>query len=129
MNINITWELPVPLLILYAILAYFIYGGSVHMVLAVVLLDFLWSIALFLCIIPVLGIIGYFWLSVYQIYPFVFGLTGLKWTWLVTLMLAVNIAMGIFINVIAIFALLNLTSFSIGDRRYKNGKYFRRVRE
>jgi len=84
----------IPLIpILFAIIAYFVYGSSLDAALAVLLLDFLWSFAMVVALIPFVGIFAYYYVMTW-IFDWVNGLTGLTWTWLIDVMMWVNLIIG-----------------------------------
>jgi len=95
-----------PIIILFAVVAYFVYGNSVNAALAVVLLEFLWGIAMLVAFIPLVGIFIYWYLTGI-VFNWVSDLTGLTSTWLTDVMLWINLA-------IAAFFWLMMTLLTIG---------------
>jgi len=94
------------LTILWCALAYFVYGG-LNGVFGILILSILLSIAFFLCLIPIAGIILYFLLSFFVIIPKVLAFTGLHMTWLVTVMFAVDMIIGAIVSIVMTLAFLD----------------------
>ena len=82
-----------PLLVLFSIIAYFVYGNSLSAALAVFLLGTLWGIAALSCVIPFAGIVIYYFLMMW-IFDWVSDLTGLTWSWVIDIMFWLDIIFG-----------------------------------
>ena len=103
--------------LIFAIIAYFVYGKSLDAVLAVFLLDCLWNVAILVCIIPFVGVFIYWWLLHY-IFDWVHGLTGLKWSWLLDVMMWFNLIIGTVIWVVFTVAITFILAGKIRKECY-----------
>jgi len=88
-----------PIVILFAVIAYFVYGNSVSAALAVVLLGFLWAIAGLLAWIPFIGIFVYYY-TMQWLFDWVADLTGLARTWVIDIMQVIYLAIGVLIYIV-----------------------------
>lgn len=96
-----------PLAVLFAVIAYFVYGQSLSAALAVFLLEWLWGLVLIATIIPFVGIFVYWWLMHY-IFNWVHSLTGLNWSWLLDIMFWIDIFIGALICIAFTVATLGI---------------------
>ena len=90
---------------IFAIIAYFVYGNSVDAALAVFLLDSLWTLVMFVAVIPFIGIFIYYYL-IQWIFNWVHDLTGLTWTWVIDVMQIINLGIAGFIYGIVTFIVI-----------------------
>jgi len=94
-GLGIDFTLP----ILFAALGYFVYDG-VSGALAMLILTILYALAGLLSIIPFAGAAIQWAVMAYAINPFVFHLTHIHYTWLVSIAFWVYLAFGIIITAI-----------------------------
>jgi hypothetical protein len=94
-GLGIDFTLP----ILFAALGYFVYNG-VSGALAMLILTILYALAGLLSIIPFAGAAIQWAVMAYAINPFVFHLTHIHYTWLVSIAFWVYLAFGIIITAI-----------------------------
>jgi hypothetical protein len=81
------------LLVLFAALGYFVYGG-LNGAFAMVILSVLYGFAILLSFVPFIGIGLQYWVSVEMVLPWVISLTGIQPTWLTTIMLTIEMVGG-----------------------------------
>lgn len=79
------------------ILAYFVYG-SLAGVLGMLLLYFIVSLVCILCLIPIVGWIISVSINWYIVIPIILAFTGLEYTWLVSLIFAYSVIVGLIIT-------------------------------
>ena len=94
------------LIVLWGILAYFVYDG-VGGVLAIVLLGILFALSTILALIPFgMGVVAQVLVMKFVILPFVLDLTGLSATWLTGVMFWVYIVLGIITTIVITLAIV-----------------------
>ena len=115
-----SWGITFPtLMFIFGVLGYFVYDKTWTGFLGVVLIYFLLSLIGFLGIIPIGGLIIYWFLGKWAIAKLLV-FTGLTQTWLITLTFWTHAILALIITVISISLLLGffgITSF-IGFRNY-----------
>jgi hypothetical protein len=95
----VTYPLHLIFVVLFTALAYFVYNG-VEGALAVLILCILYSLASFIAFIPFVGIILQVLVMRYFIDPFVFNLTKIHSTWLISAIFTVYVVAGAFFTLI-----------------------------
>jgi len=83
------------------------------MVEVALLLEVLWIIAQALCYIPFVGHVLYYYVAKDYIYPWFAAQTGLKWSILLTAVLAFNVIEGLIITTESTIDLLNKAGFRL----------------
>jgi len=95
------------LTVIFAIVAYFIYGNNLGAMLAIVLLSILWNFAMFVSIIPFGGFIIYWFIADY-IRSWVFSIANISSTWLTDLMWWLYIIVAIIVTIASTMILLRV---------------------
>jgi len=110
MNEKISINAPistVTILIFYAIIAYFIYGNSIDAALTIIALSIISGMVFgLLSLLPILGWIIAILISWFWLFPAMLNMGGIEWTWLITLILVMDIIGGLVVTVAILFALL-----------------------
>jgi hypothetical protein len=96
--------------LIFLIIAFFVYGESIPKTLGFGLFLLLFYFASFLMLIPFVGFIIEGFVVAYWIVPFVFNLTGLTQTWLISLVFWLNIGLGGIVSII--FGIIVLAALS-----------------
>jgi len=94
------------LLILFPILAYFVYGKSIDFALAVLILLLCYELTLIVGCIPFVGALAQGLIMWFFVNPFVFSLTGLYPTWLTILAFLLILIFGILMTILSTLMLL-----------------------
>jgi len=101
-----------PILLIFSIIAYFIYGNDLSAALAVLLLGILWSIALISALIPFGGVAIYWFIADY-IRSWVFSISSLTSTWLTDLLWWLYVILALIITAFSTYFVL----FRLPSRR------------
>jgi len=107
-----------PIIILFAVIAYFVYGNSTSAALAVLLLGFLWSIALVSAAIPFIGVVVY-WFIADWIKSWVFSLASISTSWIIDLMWWIYIIFALIVTLMSTY--LIISKYSRRECRVING--------
>jgi len=102
------------LLVLWAVLGYFVYGGM-DGALAMILLSIVLGLAVPVALIPFVGFIVYAFLAYYVILPWVIDLTKIDPTWLTSLIVLVDVVMAGLITFATSIVVLALTGVVESD--------------
>ncbi|MCK9577133.1 MAG: hypothetical protein M0R51_14610 [Clostridia bacterium] len=100
---------PLLMTLFWCVLGYFVYDG-INGAIAIFALSFLYSAAALISIIPGIGIIIQYYVSIYLILPFIIELTGITVSWLTTAMLVVSMIYGVIITIIMVYAVMGAIS-------------------
>ena len=87
------------LILFFAILGYFIYGG-IQGFFGIILLGIIMTILLILSLIPYIGGIIYLFLNWFFIIPAIMDFTGLWWTWFITIILILFTVCSMIISIL-----------------------------
>lgn len=94
------------LLVLYTILGYFVYDNSVEGAIAVLCASIVIGIVMLLSLVPIFGWIAAILINYFYVIPKILLLTGITWTWLITLIFVVDIVIGLILTGIILVALI-----------------------
>jgi len=92
--------LPILILILFPLIAYFEYGKSIDFAVAMLILLVCYSLTLVTALIPCAGVIIQGFIMYYFVRPFVYSLTGLYPTWLTSIAFILILSIGTFLTCI-----------------------------
>ena len=93
------------IILLFSAIGYFVYGG-LHGFFGILILGILIELVSLLGLIPILGIILYWFVSKTYIIPWVLNLTGLTSTWVINMLFVFGLLVAIFLSLVALFLIL-----------------------
>jgi len=96
-HINVGMGFPI-FAVLFALIAYFVYGKSVDAAMAIFILDILLSLFMVVSIIPLLGVVIYYFMGSW-IYSWVLDMAGIQETWITLLIWYLSLGISALISI------------------------------
>jgi hypothetical protein len=99
-NTKISFDTPgtIITIIIFGMIGYFVYDNSIDAAISVMLLSFVVGLVTLLSLIPIIGWLISIPLSYYLVIPAMLEMTGIEYTWLITVIFTLNVLLGLLIT-------------------------------
>jgi len=95
-------------IIIFGIIGYFVYDGSIDAAIAVMALSLVVGLVTLLSLIPIVGWVISVPLSYYWVIPAMLEMTGIEYTWLITIIFVLNVILGFVITTFMTVVIIKL---------------------
>lgn len=85
-------------IIIFGMIGYFVYDNSIDAAISVMLLSFVVGLVTLLSLIPIIGWLISIPLSYYLVIPAMLEMTGIEYTWLITVIFTLSVLLGLLIT-------------------------------
>ncbi len=87
-------------LLVFGILGYFVYDRSIESAIGVIGIAIVISIVTLISLLPVVGWIASILISYFMVIPGLLAITGLEYTWLITVIFVINVIIGLVMTIL-----------------------------